>query len=182
MKRIIVLAFWALAFFGSYAQDLKPDGFYDFVVKDIDGKEFKLRDLKGKKVMVVNTASKCGFTPQYEQLQELYTQFGGEKFVIIGFPANNFKGQEPGSNEQIREFCTSKFDITFPMMSKRSVKGDDMDPLYQWLTRKELNGVLDSEVKWNFQKYLLDEKGALVKVIPSKESPMSEEIVRWITK
>ncbi len=182
MKRIIVLAFLALSFFSSYAQDLKPAGFYDYVVKDIDGKEFRLKELKGKKVMVVNTASKCGFTPQYEQLQELYTQFGGEKFVIIGFPANNFMSQEPGSNEQIREFCTSKFDVTFPMMSKISVKGDDIDPLYQWLTRKELNGVVDSEVKWNFQKYLVDDKGTLVRVVPSKESPMSEEIVGWITK
>jgi glutathione peroxidase len=130
--------------------------------------------------MIVNTASKCGFTPQYEQLESLYKEFGGDKFVIIGFPANNFLSQEPGTNAQIREFCDAKFGVTFPMMSKISVKGSDMHPLYKWLTDKKLNGVLDSEVKWNFQKYLIDEKGALVSVIPPKVSPRSEEIIQWL--
>jgi glutathione peroxidase len=130
--------------------------------------------------MIVNTASKCGFTPQYEQLQALYKEYGGDGFVIIGFPANNFLSQEPGTNEEIKEFCTSKYSVTFPMMGKISVKGSDMHPLYKWLTEKSLNGVMDSDVKWNFQKYLVDEKGSLISVIPPKESPLSEQIVKWI--
>lgn len=155
--------------------------FYTFKVRNITGEEFDLAQLKGKKVMVVNTASKCGFTPQYEDLQELYEKYGGDDFMIIGFPANNFKNQEPGTNEEIAEFCRINYGVTFPMMSKISVKGDDMHPLYEWLTSKELNGVMDSEVKWNFQKYLIDEKGRLVDVAYSREKPGSERIVDWIT-
>jgi len=154
--------------------------FYDFKVKTLEGDNFDLASLKGKKVMVVNTASKCGFTPQYADLEKLYLKYGGDKFTIIGFPANNFLHQEPGSNKDIRQFCTREYGVTFPMMEKISVKGRDMAPLYQWLTRKSENGVLDSEVKWNFQKYLIDENGKLVKVILSKEKPDSEEIVNWI--
>jgi glutathione peroxidase len=138
--------------------------------------------LEGKKVLIVNTASKCGFTPQYEGLQELYTKYGGEDFVIIGFPANDFLKQEPGTNEEIREFCTLNYGVSFPMMAKISVKGKDMHPLYQWLTRKELNGYRDSKVKWNFQKYLVDEKGRLVGMYPPKTKPLSEEMIGWITE
>lgn len=155
--------------------------FHDFKVKDIDGKEFDLSSLKGKKVLVVNTASKCGFTPQYKDLQELYLKYGGDNFVIIGFPANNFLSQEPGSNEEIKEFCSSKYEVTFPMMAKISVKGKDIHPLYAWLTDKNLNGVMDSEVKWNFQKYLIDENGKLVDVVFPKTNPLDEKIVNWIT-
>lgn len=156
--------------------------FYDFKVKDIDGKEFNLSSLKGKKVLVVNTASKCGLTPQYKQLQELYQLYGGNKFTIIGFPANNFMKQEPGTDSEIAEFCEKNYGVTFPMMSKISVKGDDMHPLYQWLTQKSKNGVLDSEVKWNFQKYLIDEKGNLVEMVEPKTKPDDEKIVSWIKK
>ena len=117
--------------------------FYDFTVRTIDGKEFPLSSLKGKKVLVVNVASKCGLTPQYAKLQELYEKYKDKNFVIIGFPANNFMGQEPGSNEEIAKFCSLNYDVTFPMMSKISVKGKDMAPLYQWLTEKKLNGKLD---------------------------------------
>ena len=156
--------------------------FYDFKVKDIDGKDFDLASLKGKKVLVVNTASKCGLTPQYEQLQGLYEQYGGDKFAIIGFPANNFASQEPGTNKEIEEFCTKNYGVTFTMMEKISVKGDDIHPLYQWLTQKSKNGVLDSEVGWNFQKYLIDEKGNLVKMVPPKVKPNDEQILGWITK
>lgn len=156
--------------------------FYDFKVKDIDGKEFSLSSLKGKKVLVVNTASKCGLTPQYKQLQELYQLYGGNKFTIIGFPANNFMKQEPGTDSEIAEFCEKNYGVTFPMMSKISVKGDDMHPLYQWLTQKSKNGVLDSEVKWNFQKYLIDEKGNLVEMVEPKTKPDDEKIVSWIKK
>ncbi len=155
---------------------------YDYTVKTLEGEDFSMASLKGKKIMIVNTASKCGFTPQYESLQELYETYGGDHFEIIGFPANNFMKQEPGSNTEIREFCTQNYGVTFPMMAKISVKGEDMTPIYQWLTQKSLNGVEDSKVKWNFQKYLIDEQGHLVKVIPTKTKPDDEEIINWITE
>jgi glutathione peroxidase len=154
-------------------------GFYDFKVKTLEGEDFNLASLKGKKVMVVNTASKCGYTPQYKDLEELYKQHG-DKLVIIGFPSNNFLNQEPGSALEIRQFCTDNYSVTFPLMEKISVKGKDMHPLYKWLTSKELNGVMDSEVKWNFQKYLIDENGKLVDVLYSKEKPGSEKVIAWL--
>lgn len=156
--------------------------FYDFTVKDIDGNDYNLAQLKGKKVLVVNTASKCGFTPQYEDLQKLYEKYGSENFVIIGFPANNFMNQEPGSNAEIKSFCSSEYDVTFPMMAKISVKGDDIHPLYEWLTEESLNGKMDSKVKWNFQKYMIDENGHLVDVAYPKTNPLDEQIVSWIEK
>ena len=159
---------------------LAQKSFYDFKVKDIDGNDFDLSTLKGKKVLVVNTASKCGNTPQYEQLQALNEKYGDKKFVIVGFPANNFGQQEPGTNAEIEEFCTKNYGVTFPMMSKISVKGSDMNPLYKWLTTKNENGVLDSEVTWNFQKYLIDENGKLVKTVAPKVKPDDEQIVSWI--
>jgi glutathione peroxidase len=155
--------------------------FYDFKVQTIDGKTFDFSTLKGKKVMIVNTASKCGLTPQYEELEQLYRDNSGAgDFIIIGFPANNFLNQEPGTDEEIQAFCSDKYDVTFPMMSKISVKGKDMHPLYQWLTSKEKNGVKDSEVSWNFQKYLIDEKGNLVDFVPPREKPNSEKIASWL--
>ena len=162
------------------SQTLKS--FYDFKTTTIDGQPFDLASLKGKKVLVVNTASKCGNTPQYEQLEALYKKYGGEKFTIIGFPANNFLSQEPGSNEQIREFCTKNYGVTFPMMSKISVKGKDQDPIYKWLTSKEENGQMDAPVKWNFQKFLIDENGHIAGVVAPGTSPMTDEIVNWIEK
>ncbi len=153
---------------------------YQYSVQDIDGNDFKMSELEGKKVMIVNTASKCGFTPQYEQLEEIYQKYKDDNFTIIGFPANNFMSQEPGSNEEIKEFCSLNYGVTFPMMSKISVKGDDMHPLYQYLTQKDQNGVLDNEVKWNFQKYLINEDGTLAHVFYSKTLPNEEEIIRWI--
>lgn len=156
--------------------------FYDFTVKTIDGKDLPLSTFKGKKVMVVNVASKCGFTPQYAKLEELYTKYGKDNFVIIGFPANNFLNQEPGSNEEIKQFCTLNYGVTFPMMAKISVKGKDMAPLYKWLTEKSENGVKDATVSWNFNKFLIDENGKWVACYGSKTSPLSEEIVEWIEK
>lgn len=153
---------------------------HQFKVKDIEGKEFDFSSLKGKKIMVVNTASKCGFTPQYEQLQKLYDTYKNQNFVIVGFPANNFMSQEPGSNEEIAAFCSKNYGVTFPMMSKISVKGKDIHPVYQFLTQKSKNGKEDNEVKWNFQKYLLDEQGKLVKVLGSRISPEDPEILNWI--
>lgn len=160
----------------------KPDKItlYDFKAKTIDGKEFDFSSLKGKKVMIVNTASLCGFTPQYADLEKLYQEYGGDHFVIIGFPANNFGSQEPGSNTEIHAFCTKNYGVTFQMMSKISVKGDDMFPLYKWLTEKSENGVQDAPVMWNFQKFLIDENGNWAGVAMSKESPLSDRIVNWI--
>ncbi len=154
--------------------------FYDFTVKSIDGKDYPLSQLKGKKVMVVNVASKCGLTPQYAKIQALYAKYRDANFVVIGFPANNFMGQEPGTNEEIAKFCVLKYDVSFPMMAKISVKGDDMAPLYKWLTQKSQNGVEDSEVEWNFQKYLVNPDGTLAKVIHPKTQPDSEEVISWI--
>jgi glutathione peroxidase len=144
--------------------------FYDFKVKDIDGNDFSFSQLKGKKVLLVNTASKCGNTPQYADLEKFYEENKNRNFVIIGFPANNFLGQEPGTNEDIKAFCQKNYGVTFPMMSKISVKGDDMHPLYKWLTSKDLNGFKDSQVKWNFQKYLVDEEGNLIDILDPKTS------------
>lgn len=157
------------------------NSFHEFVVDDIRGNAFELSQLAGKKVMVVNTASKCGLTPQYEKLEALYQKFGGDNFVIIGFPANNFMNQEPGSNEEIAEFCAVNYGVSFPMMAKISVKGKDQHPLYAWLTDKDLNGVENSSVGWNFQKYLIDEEGNLVKSLSPRTDPMDEEIIAWLS-
>lgn len=159
----------------------QKSGFYDFKVKTLEGDQFDFSSLKGKKVMIVNTASQCGFTPQYKELEELYEKYKGE-LVIVGFPANNFGHQEPGTAAEIREFCTKNYGVTFPLMEKISVKGEDMHPLYKWLTTKDLNGVMDSEVKWNFQKYLIDENGKLVDVLYSKEKPGSDKTLAWLSE
>ncbi len=153
---------------------------YDFKVKTLEGGDFDFSTLKGKKIMIVNTASKCGFTPQYKDLEEVYEKYQ-DNLIIIGFPANNFASQEPGTSAEIRKFCTENYGIKFPMMAKISVKGDDMAPIYKWLTSKEKNGVMDSEVKWNFQKYLIDENGKLVDVIYSKDKPTSDKVIAWIS-
>ena len=154
--------------------------FHDFTVKDINGEDYSLSQLKGKKVLVVNTASKCGFTPQYDGLQELYETYGDEKFVILGFPANNFAKQEPGSNEEIATFCRRNYGVTFPLMSKISVKGDDQHALYLWLTSKSDNGVEDSKVTWNFQKYMIDEEGQLAGHFAPNVKPHNKKLVSWI--
>lgn len=153
---------------------------YDYTVKDIDGNEFSLSSLKGKKVMIVNTASKCGFTPQYEELEALYKQFKDSNFVIVGFPSNDFMSQEPGTESEIKAFCTKNYGVTFPMMAKVEVKGKNQTPLYSYLTMKSKNGVSDSTVKWNFQKYLINENGTIDKVLSPSTKPMSAEILEWI--
>ncbi len=148
---------------------------YDFKVEALEGGTIDFSAFKGKKILIVNTASKCGLTPQYEGLQKLYDTYK-EKLVIVGFPANNFGGQEPGTNTEIKEFCKQNYGVSFPMAAKVSVKGEDMAPIYKWLCSKAENGVLDAEIKWNFGKFLLDEKGNLLNYFPSKVTPMSEEI------
>lgn len=174
---LFILAFSTLGF----AQD-KPKSFYDFTMKTIDGKDFSFAQLKGKKVMIVNTASECGYTPQYKDLEKLYKQYGGSKFVILGFPANNFGAQEPGTDAQINAFChdTAGYYVTFPMFSKISVKGDDEAELYKWLTKSSMNGVSDASVKWNFTKFLIDENGKWVACYASPIKPTSNEIIYWI--
>jgi glutathione peroxidase len=178
MKPLLIMLAMAAMMMTGNVQAKKT--FLDFKVTDIDGKTFDLASLKGKKVLVVNTASKCGFTPQYAQLQELYKKYGGEHFVIIGFPENNFLYQEPGTNAEIKQFCTTNYGVTFPMMSKISVKGKDMAPVYKWLTSKAENGVMDAPVKWNFQKFMIDENGNLVDMVPPREKPDCDKIVNWI--
>ena len=180
-----------LSLFGCKQVRSKPENinmsdkstFYQFLeanpnakVRSIDGSEYDYAQLKGKKVLIVNTASECGYTPQYKDLELLYETYK-DKLVILGFPANNFGGQEPGTNKEIDEFCKSKYSVTFPMFEKISVLGDDMAPLYKWLTSKDLNGWNDQQPKWNFNKYLLDEDGNLVKYYSSAVKPMSDEIV-----
>lgn len=177
VKTTILFLLMAISF-SAFAQ--KSD-FYDFKVKTLEGNEFDFSTLKGKKVMVVNTASKCGNTPQYKELEAIYEQYKDE-LVIVAFPANNFGKQEPGTAEEIRKFCTDNYNVTFPMMKKISVKGDDMAPVYKWLTSKSLNGVMDSEVKWNFQKYLIDENGKLVDVLDPKTKPDSDKVLAWLSE
>ena len=153
---------------------------YQFKVEDLSGDTFDFSTLKGKKILVVNTASECGLTPQYEQLQAIYEKYKDKNFVIVGFPANNFGAQEPGTNQQIATFCQQNYGVSFPMMAKISVKGGDMHPVYQFLTQKAKNGLQDSEVQWNFQKYLINENGELAKVVSPRTLPTDAEIVNWI--
>ena len=158
---------------------MKKESIHQFKVVDLYGDAFDFSKLKGKKIMVVNTASECGFTPQYKDLQALSEKYK-DRLVIVGFPANNFGQQEPGTNKEIATFCEKNYGVTFPMMEKISVKGDDMAPIYQFLTEQSKNGVLSSKVKWNFQKYLLDENGYLVKMADSKTLPNDTSIIRWL--
>ena len=160
--------------------ETKVETIYQFRVKDLYGKEFDFATLKGKKILIVNTASECGLTPQYKDLEAIYEKYKDRNFVVVGFPANNFGSQEPGSNEEIAKFCKSNYGVTFPMMSKVSVKGKDMTEIYQFLTQKGKNGLQDSEVEWNFQKYLINEEGQLVKVLSPRVLPTDDEIVGWI--
>lgn len=179
MKAILVSTLLIFSFFYMTGQEKKS--FYELKSKTIDGKDFSFSSLKGKKVLIVNTASKCGFTPQYKQLEEVYKKFGGESFTIIGFPANNFMNQEPGSNSDIAEFCQLNYGVSFQMMEKISVKGKNINPIYKWLTTKELNGVMESSVKWNFQKYMINADGTLYGFAEPSEKPDSERIINWIT-
>lgn len=162
------------------ATSMTKETIYQFKVQDLAGDEFDFATLKGKRIIIVNTASECGLTPQYEQLQAVYNQYKDQNLVIVGFPANNFGSQEPGSNAQIASFCQKNYGVTFPMMAKISVKGNDMHPVYQFLTQKAKNGLEDSSVQWNFQKYLINSNGELEKVIAPSTLPTDAEIINWI--
>ena len=153
---------------------------YQFEVTDLSGDKFKMSSLRGKKVMIVNTASKCGLTYQYEILEKLYNEYKSDDFVIVGFPSNNFLWQEPGSNEEIAKFCLENYGVSFPMMEKVSVRGSSIHPLYKFLTKKDRNGYKDSSVKWNFQKYLIDKDGFLVKIVSPRARPDDPVVLDWI--
>jgi len=178
MKKGFIMSFMVIIAGTTFGQASKT--LYDFKATTIDGKEFDFSTLKGKKVLIVNTASKCGFTPQYADLQKLNETYGGDKFVIIGFPENNFLNQEPGTNQEIQNFCKVNYGVTFQMMAKVSVKGKDINPIYKWLTQKSENGVLDAPVSWNFQKFMIDENGRVVASVSPREKPNCDQIVNWI--
>jgi glutathione peroxidase len=152
---------------------------HSFKVKSIEGGMIDFSKFKGKKILVVNTASKCGFTPQYEALEKVYEEYK-DKLVIVGFPANNFKEQEPGTDTEISEFCKARYGVKFPLASKISVKGDDTAPIYKWLTSKTEIGVLDATITWNFNKFLLDENGKVIAYFPSNVKPDSDEILKYL--
>lgn len=161
-------------------QNQSTQSIYDFKVETITGDTLDLATLKGKKVLIVNTASKCGLTPQFEGLEKLYQEYKDQNFIIIGFPSNDFMSQDPGTNEEIAQFCQLNYGVTFPMMSKIVVKGDGQHPLYQYLTKKSQNGFDDFDVQWNFQKFLINENGTIDKVIGPRVSPDDAEIITWI--
>lgn len=150
-----------------------------FKIESIDGRTINFADFKGKKILIVNVASECGYTKQYAQLQELY-ELHKDKLVVVGFPSNDFGGQEPGTAAEIQEFCSSKFGVTFPITTKVNIKSSPVHPIFEWLTQKSRNGVLDTTVKWNFNKFLLNENGMLEKALPSSVTPLDEEILSWI--
>ena len=174
MKQLFILTLTAIsmAFTTSGTKNL-----HEFKAKTLDGKDFNFADLKGKKVLIVNTASECGYTPQYKDLEALYKKYSSKNFVVIGFPCNDFGGQEPGTSSDIKSFCTQNYGVTFQMMEKVSIA---KSPIYKWLTTKSENGVLDATVKWNFNKFLIDEKGNLVKYLASSVKPTDPEITNWI--
>lgn len=178
----VLLLLWAFKTKKSAPITLQEKTIYDFLVEDIEGKKFDFATLKGKKIMIVNVASRCGYTKQYKGLQALYEKYKNHNFVIIGFPSNDFMGQEPGTNSEIATFCKSKYGVNFPMMSKIKVKGKKAHPIYHFLTKKSLNGVLDGKVRWNFHKFLIDEKGNIVKELRSGVKPLDEKITNWIVE
>lgn len=179
MTMLSILLFFKFLFFAPpKGQDI-PKTIYDFKVAGLDGGTIDFSQFKGKKILIVNTASKCGFTPQYAALEAVYKKYK-DQLVIVGFPENNFLFQEPGTNQEISAFCKKNYGVTFPMAAKISVKGKNMAPIYQWLTNKEYNGYKNSSVKWNFQKYLINEKGELVAVFDPSTKPDDPQVISAI--
>ncbi|MDR4950684.1 glutathione peroxidase [Chryseobacterium sp. ES2] len=190
MKKIFLLLLSFMAFLQSCfnqkseiskakTNELMGKTIYDFKVESLDGKEINFADFKGKKILIVNTASECGFTPQYADLEKVYEQYK-DKLVVIGFPANNFGGQEPGTNTEIGAFCQKNYGVTFPMAAKVSVKGDDTAPIFKFLTEKELNGVKNTSILWNFTKFLVDENGKLIDSFVSTTNPTDQAITKYL--
>jgi len=189
LKFLILGVFVALVGIGFFAfnnepnnEPEKPKTVLDFKMKDIDGKEVSLKKYKGDVLLIVNTASKCGYTPQYEGLQAIYDKYKAQGFYVLGFPANNFGGQEPGTEEEIKEFCELTYKVTFPMFSKISVKGENQHELYKFLTAAETNPKFAGDISWNFNKFLVDRKGNVVARFSSKDTPESEAITQAIEK
>lgn len=176
---LIAIAIFQLSFKGLDMNGDVPESIYEFKMKAIDGSTIDFSTFKGKKLLIVNVASKCGYTPQYEDLQKLHELYGN-KVTILGFPANNFGKQEPGTNDEIALFCSENYGVTFQMFEKISVKGDDMAPLYHWLSEEKYNGWNNEAPSWNFCKYLVNEKGELVAFYPSKVEPLSDDIIAKI--
>lgn len=176
MKNIIFLLF----IFTTVQTFGQTKTLHDFTATTIDGQTFDFSTLKGKKVLIVNTASECMLTPQFKKLQELYEEYGGDDFEIIGFPCNDFGKQEPDENEKIYEFCTAKYNVSFPMMAKISIKDDDIHPIFKWLTSSEENGTLDAKVMWNFQKFMIDEDGIVIDFVAPFIGPQNKRIVEWL--
>ncbi len=190
MKKILIFFLSLAAVFQSCAQkksevsktktkELMGKTIYDYKVESLDEGELNFADFKGKKILIVNTASECGFTPQYADLEKLYETYK-DKLVIVGFPANNFGSQEPGTNAEIGAFCQKNYGVTFPMAAKVSVKGDDTAPVFKFLTEKELNGVKNTTILWNFTKFLLDENGQLIDSFISTTKPTDEAITKYL--
>lgn len=190
MKNIFLLLLSFMAFLQSCTnqkseiskaktKELMGKTIYDFTVESLDGKEINFADFKGKKILIVNTASECGFTPQYADLEKVYEEYK-DKLVVVGFPANNFGGQEPGTNTEIGAFCQKNYGVTFPMAAKVSVKGDDTAPIFKYLTEQELNGVKNTTILWNFTKFLIDENGKLIDSYVSTTKPTSESITKHL--
>jgi len=172
---LLFISFLSMLFTNDNVQPKPGNNIYQFSVEGLDGETIDLSRFKGKKILIVNTASQCGFTGQYKDLEALYRQYK-DKLVVIGFPANNFGGQEPGSNAEIRGFCTKNYGVSFPMAAKVSVKGKDIHPLFKWLTQKTENETLDATIQWNFGKFLIDEQGHIMNYFPSRTNPLSPEI------
>lgn len=180
---IVSIAILAFLIFSFFTRKGKPtSSIHQFKAKTIEGDTLDFSTLKGKKILIVNTASKCGFTPQFKELEELFLKYSDKNFTIIGFPCNQFGEQDPGTGTEIKEFCTRNYGVTFRMMEKVNVKGDSISEIYKWLTSKDKNGVMNSSVKWNFQKYMIDEDGFLVDFLYSFKKPNSQKIVSWIEK
>lgn len=177
MKSLGFLIIFSLAMFASTEKEV--DSVYQFELNNIDGEATPLSNYEGKVLLIVNTASKCGYTPQYEGLQQLYEEYKDEGLVVLGFPANNFGGQEPGTDEEIKQFCRVNFDVGFPMFSKVSVKGEDIHPLFDYLTKAD-NPDFTGEIKWNFEKFLVDRKGNLIHRFRSAAEPQSDAILKAI--
>jgi glutathione peroxidase len=178
MRNLVI----TIALLASLQLNAQHKTLHQFSATTIDGEIFDFSTLKGKKVIIVNTASECALTPQFKKLQELYEEYGGDDFEIIGFPCNDFGKQEPADNQTISGFCKIKYGVTFQMMEKISIKGDNPHPIYKWLSSSEENGTLDAKVTWNFQKFMIDEKGEVVDFVPPIKSVQSKRVLEWLNE
>ncbi|WP_313030474.1 glutathione peroxidase [Soonwooa sp.] len=176
MKYLLIMLF---GLFSCTKGNSQAKSIHSFKVEALDGSTIDFSNFKGKKILIVNTASECGFTPQYKELEALYKTYK-DKLVIVGFPANNFGGQEPGTNQEIASFCEKNYGVTFPMAAKVSVKGDDMAPIYKFLTKKKENGVRNTSILWNFTKIMLDEDGNIIDSFVSTTKPNSDKITKYL--